>query len=91
MPGVPGVPNESGAPSLVEKRLRYLERQRELHRERVNVNFAGRAPEGSGPPNRHGMPKLPTGQRQVPNWPVLDLGDSPVIDIAGWQLIVEGR
>ena len=65
--------------SLVDKRLRYIERQRELHKERVNVVFEGRAPEGSGNRNRHGMPKLPIGQRQVPNWPVLDLGDSPEI------------
>ena len=27
------------------------------------------------------MPKLPVGQRQVPNWPVLDLGDSPVVSL----------
>ena len=60
--------------SLVAKRLRYLERQRQLHADRVNVSPAGRTPEGSGPANRHGMPKLPVGQRQVPNWPVLDLG-----------------
>ncbi len=64
---------------LVNKRLRYIERQRELHRQRVNVAFEGRSPEGSGPENRHGMPKLPVGQRPVPNWPVLDLGDAPVI------------
>ena len=55
--------------SLVAKRLRYIERQRALHAERVNVSFAGRQPEGTGPVNRHGMPKLPTGQRQVSNWP----------------------
>ena len=40
---------------LVAKRLRYIERQRELHKERVNVAFEGRSPEGSGPdePSRH--------------------------------------
>ena len=67
--------------SLVDKRLRYIERQRELHKERVNVVFEGRTPEGSGNSNRHGMPKLPIGQRQVPNWPVLDLGDSPEVSV----------
>ena len=76
--------------SLVAKRLKYIERQRELHHERVNVVFAGRAPEGAGPANRHGMPKLPVGQRQVPNWPVLDLGDSPVVPLADWRLEVAG-
>jgi len=76
--------------SLVEKRLRYIERQRELHSERVNVVFEGRAPQGSGPANRHGMPKLPTGQRQVPNWPVLDLGDVPDVSLDAWRLEVSG-
>lgn len=79
-----------GQASLVEKRLRYIERQRELHRDRVDVVFAGRAPAGSGPANRHGMPKLPPGQRQVPNWPVLDLGDSPEVSLDAWRLEVCG-
>ena len=77
--------------SLVDKRLRYIERQRALHQERVNVVFEGRAPEGTGPTNRHGMPKLPTGQRQVPNWPILDLGDSPEVSLQDWRLEVGGH
>lgn len=77
--------------SLVEKRLRYIARQRELHQDRVNVQFEGRAPEGTGHTNRHGMPKLPTGQRQVPNWPVLDLGDLPGISLDDWRLEIGGR
>ena len=68
----------------------YIERQRELHKERVNVVFEGRSPEGTGPENRHGMPKLPVGQRPVPNWPVLDLGDSPVLPLDNWRLEVGG-
>ena len=32
------------------------------------------------------MPKLPTGQRQVPNWPILDLGDSPEVTLDDWRL-----
>jgi DMSO/TMAO reductase YedYZ molybdopterin-dependent catalytic subunit len=52
--------------------------------------FQGRAPGGSGPPNRHGLPKLPPGQRQVPNWPVLDLGDLPSITTADWRLEIDG-
>ena len=76
--------------SLVAKRLKYIERQRELHKERVDVAFEGRSPEGTGARNRHGMPKLPTGQRQVPNWPVLDLGDSPVVPLDSWRLDVGG-
>ena len=81
--------------SLVAKRLRYIERQRALRSGRDQATpadgaFAGRQPEGTGPINRHGMPKLPTGQRPVPNWPVLDLGDSPAIDLADWRLEVGG-
>jgi DMSO/TMAO reductase YedYZ molybdopterin-dependent catalytic subunit len=52
--------------------------------------FHGRAPGGSGPPNRHGLPKLPPGQRQVGNWPVLDLGDLPQIELADWRLEIDG-
>ena len=77
--------------SLVAKRLRYIDRQRELHRHQVNVAFEGRAPEGTGAPNRHGMPQLPIGQRQVTNWPVLDLGDSPRVAFADWRLDVGFR
>lgn len=84
----PGLPDSD---SLVAKRLRYLERQRELRGERVNVAFEGRSPAGSGPTNRHGMPKLPVGQRQVPNWPVLDLGDSPRVALDQWRLEIGGR
>jgi DMSO/TMAO reductase YedYZ molybdopterin-dependent catalytic subunit len=47
--------------------------------------------EGSGPANRHGMPKLPVGQREVPNWPVLDLGIQPHIPHAEWKLEINGE
>jgi DMSO/TMAO reductase YedYZ molybdopterin-dependent catalytic subunit len=76
---------------LVQKRLRYIARQRELHREAVNVRFEGLKPEGSGPPNRDGLPKLPIGQHRVPNWPVLDLGDVPKVSPNDWRLDVGGH
>ena len=41
--------------SLVDKRLKYIERQRALHRETVDVRFEGLTPSGSGPRNRDGM------------------------------------
>ncbi len=47
--------------------------------------------QGTGPLNRHGMPKLPPGQRQVPNWPVLDLGVVPDISPDKWTLTVRGE
>src|SRR5262245_57280584 len=77
-------------PDLVERRQRYIQRQIELDKGAVNVQFAGLVPEGEGPPNRHGMPKLPTGQHAVPNWPVLDLGEHPEVSLRDWKLDVGG-
>jgi len=75
--------------SMVERRLRYIERQRKLGHG-VNVRFEGIKPEGSGPPNHHGMPALPIDQHAVRNWPVLDLGDVPDISIKDWRLELGG-
>lgn len=47
-------------------------------------------PQGSGAPNRHGMPKLPVGQKQAVNWPVLDLGVKPEVSLASWRLQIDG-
>ncbi|MGB7218049.1 MAG: molybdopterin-dependent oxidoreductase [Vicinamibacterales bacterium] len=77
-------------PDLVRRRLAYIERQIALHRGSVNVKFRGMPPEGSGPPNRHGMPRLPVGQHEVKNWPVLDLGEQPDISTSAWTLEVGG-
>lgn len=71
---------------LIERRQAFAERQASKG---LGV-FAGKTPVGTGPTNRHGMPKLPVGQREVKNWPVLDLGDVPAIDRADWRLIVDG-
>jgi DMSO/TMAO reductase YedYZ molybdopterin-dependent catalytic subunit len=75
---------------LVGKRLAWIERQKALHAEAVNVDVHTRRPHGSGPPNRHGLPRLPVGQRAVPNWPVLDLGEMPDIPLSAWRLEVAG-
>ena len=88
--------------SLVERRQRFIERQRELHKETVNVRagsptrqprwgaFDGLTPEGTGPRNRHGMPAVPVGQHLVKNWPVLDLGGQPNVSFKDWRLAVGG-
>jgi DMSO/TMAO reductase YedYZ molybdopterin-dependent catalytic subunit len=76
---------------LVARRQRYIERQIALDKSAVNVNFRGRAPQGTGPTNRHGMPQLPVGQHQVKNWPVLDLGEQPVISLDKWKLEIGGH
>jgi DMSO/TMAO reductase YedYZ molybdopterin-dependent catalytic subunit len=78
------------AESLVEKRLRYIERQRAL-RAATPEAFQHVTPAGTGSPNRHGLPRLPVGQHEVRNWPVLDLGDLPDVPLADWRLEVGGR
>src|SRR4029077_17083507 len=75
---------------LVERRLKYIERQIALANGDVNVRFRERRPEGRGPATRHGMPQLPVGQHEVKNWPVLDLGEQPDIDLKTWRLDVGG-
>lgn len=75
---------------LVARRERYIERMRVLRPHTVDVALPGQSPDGSGPTNRHGMPQLPVGQREVKNWPVLDLGDLPQIALADWRLEVGG-
>jgi DMSO/TMAO reductase YedYZ molybdopterin-dependent catalytic subunit len=77
-------------PDIVERRQRYIQRQIAMNKGDVDVKFRGRRPEGSGPRNRDGMPKLPIGQHQVRNWPVLDLGEQPTVDTARLKLEVGG-
>jgi DMSO/TMAO reductase YedYZ molybdopterin-dependent catalytic subunit len=77
-------------PDLVQRRLAYIRRQIQLDTGTVNVKFRGKPPEGSGSPNRHGMPKLPVGQHAVHNWPVLDLGEQPDIPTHAWKLEIGG-
>src|SRR5580704_14090793 len=75
---------------IVQRRQRYIERQRAMHPETVDVRFRNARPEGDGPPNRHGMPVVPVGQHLVKNWPVLDLGEQPEIPLEQWRLEVTG-
>jgi DMSO/TMAO reductase YedYZ molybdopterin-dependent catalytic subunit len=75
---------------LVERRQRYIERQRDMHPETVDVRFRDARPEGSGPINRHGMPAVPVGQHVVKNWPVLDLGEQPDVSRDAWRLELGG-
>src|SRR5689334_20734990 len=85
--------DDDDAPGKTKKVKPLAERKADHARKQAAAGkglFTGRAPRGSGPPNRHGMPKLPAGQRAVPNWPVLDLGDHPHIDTAAWRLEVDG-
>ena len=74
--------------SLVAKRLRFLERHRAKMAEHAGTPSA--TPQGSGDINRHGMPKLPTGQHITKKWPVLDLGVHPEIKQEEWSLEIGG-
>jgi DMSO/TMAO reductase YedYZ molybdopterin-dependent catalytic subunit len=71
---------------LIERKQAFAERQAA----RGRGVFAGKTPAGVGPPNRHGMPKLPVGQHVVERWPVLDLGDEPDIAKEDWRLEIDG-
>ena len=75
--------------TLVERRLAYLARRVAELREQGQLPLND-APEGSGPANRHGMPRLPVGQHEVRNWPVLDLGHQPLVGRSEWRLEVTG-
>jgi DMSO/TMAO reductase YedYZ molybdopterin-dependent catalytic subunit len=77
-------------PDLVARRQAYIQRQIALDKG-VNVKFRGQRPEGTGPKNRDGWPRLPVGQHEVKNWPVLELGEHPHIALADWRLEVAGH
>lgn len=87
-PSAPAEPRGEGG--LVEKRLRFVERMRLRKPTTFDVRFAGLEPAGSGPPNRHGLPRLPPGQHATRTWPVLDLGVQPAIERGAWRLEVTG-
>jgi DMSO/TMAO reductase YedYZ molybdopterin-dependent catalytic subunit len=65
-------------------------RERFLDRMERSPARADRAPGGSGPPNRHGMPRLPPGQHETEKWPVLDLGVRPRVTRESWTLTLLG-
>lgn len=78
-----------------EKLQRVLEARRKLRarfldRMARTPSLADGAPGGSGPANRHGMPKLPPDQVETKKWPVLDLGRKPEITLDRWRLQVDG-
>ena len=66
---------------IVEARQKLRARfQAESH---ATPSMADPQPLGSGPPNRHGMPRLPVDQVESKKWPVLDLGAQP--QVAPWR------
>jgi DMSO/TMAO reductase YedYZ molybdopterin-dependent catalytic subunit len=76
--------------AIVAVRLRL--RERFLAKIHATPGVADAAPLGSGPKNRHGMPKVPPDQTPTApgKWPVLDLGAQPGVTRESFRLRVEG-
>ena len=74
------------AEGAAELRARFGEKLR------ATPSLTDAAPQGTGEANRHGMPKLPTGQvaTKQQKWPVLDLGETPEVAPEKWRLTVDG-
>ena len=77
-------------PPLSERKEAFAIKQALAGKGVLPKHLHGAQVSGTGPINRHGMPQLPPGQRAVPNWPVLDLGDQPNVTTEAWRLIVDG-
>ncbi|MEZ4451757.1 MAG: sulfite oxidase-like oxidoreductase [Nannocystaceae bacterium] len=73
---------------IVDARMKL--RERFEAKMRSTPSIADDRPQGSGPPNRHGMPRLPPDQYVTKKWPVLDLGQKPLVDREQWTLTVDG-
>ena len=65
-------------------------RERWLGKQPATPSLSDDRPRGSGPPNRHGMPRLPPGQTLSAKWPVLDLGRQPEVPVGKWRLAIAG-
>jgi DMSO/TMAO reductase YedYZ molybdopterin-dependent catalytic subunit len=73
---------------IVDARMRL--RERFFKRMESTPSMADDKPLGEGPPNRHGMPRLPQGQYETKKWPVLDLGRKPQVPLDTWTLELKG-
>lgn len=86
------IPGQGWNDGLIRGKMRRAEKGKQAGQGLIS---GGRAPAGevlgSGPANRHGMPRLPVGQHEVKNWPVLDLGTHPEIPREIWTLALRGE
>jgi len=77
----------------LERRLeegRAILRARFAEKMRGTPSLSDRAPQGTGPKNRHGMPQVPPRQNVLASWPVLEFGEQPVVPVERWRLQVDG-
>src|ERR1700754_4570357 len=85
-----------GALTMSDGKLERILKSRQALRERFEArmratpSMSDDAPLGSGPVNRHGMPKLPSGQTESKKWPVLDLGVQPSVSRETFRLTLDG-
>jgi DMSO/TMAO reductase YedYZ molybdopterin-dependent catalytic subunit len=88
---VPTSPDLAARLARLEADLSRL-RDRFGERMRATPSLADEKPQGEGPPNRHGMPRMPPGQNafEKHEWPVLDIGDVPALRPERWRLTVDG-
>jgi len=70
---------------------RAILRARWAERMKATPSLSDARPQGEGPQNRHGMPKVPPRQNVLATWPVLDIGEQPVVSTDRWELRVEGE
>ena len=73
-----------------EKEARIVQARAKLRERFLHKQPSASQPQGSGAPNRHGLPKLPPGQTETHKWPVLDLGRQPDVLPSKWELVVDG-
>jgi DMSO/TMAO reductase YedYZ molybdopterin-dependent catalytic subunit len=73
-----------------DERLRRIVEARMKLKARHAPGAPSDRPLGEGPPNRHGMPRVPIGQSVARNWPVLDLGVKPEVKLDDWRLTLDG-
>ena len=73
---------------VIEARMEL--RKRWEARTHTTPSLADQSPLGTGPNNRHGMPRLPVGQSASKNWPVLDLGILPEVTRDSFRLTIDG-
>jgi DMSO/TMAO reductase YedYZ molybdopterin-dependent catalytic subunit len=89
------MPNDGSSDDLQQRIVaaRLKLRQRFLDGIEQTPAMSDVRPLGSGPPNRHGMPKVPVGQTPTApgKWPVLDLGGEPAIPTEEWRLEISGE